>query len=177
MVTVPQATPAYSRNLLAICLGLALLTGAVFGQTIGYPFVQYDDQKYVYENQPITAGLTAGGWMAAFTHYHAQNWHPLTTLSHMLDCQLWGLNPAAHHATNVLLHAIAAMLLFYVLNAMTGWLWRSAFVAAVFAIHPLRAESVAWISERKDVLSGVFFMLTIAAYVHYARQRTRLSSG
>jgi len=173
MLNLPQSGPASSRNLLAMSIGLVLLTFAVFGKTIGYPFVQYDDQKYVYENQQITAGLTAAGSVAAFTQYHAQNWHPVTTLSHMLDCQLWGVNPAGHHATNVLLHAIAAMLLFYLLNTMTGRMWPSAFVAAVFAIHPLRAESVAWISERKDVLSGVFFMLTIAAYIRYVRRRSQ----
>src|SRR5438046_3275882 len=103
------------------------------------------------------------------------NWLPLTTISHMLDCQLYGLKPGAHHFTNVLLHSIAAILLFLVLQQMTsgpsgtGTIWRSAFVAAVFAIHPLRVESVAWISERKDVLSGVFFMLTLLAYARYVR--------
>jgi hypothetical protein len=112
--------------------------------------------------------------ISAFTQPHAQNWHPLTTISHMLDCQWFGLNPAGHHLTNVLLHAMATLLLFSVLKAMTGATWRSAFVAAVFAIHPLRAESVAWIAERKDVLSGVFFMLTLGAYVGYARDQ-RLS--
>src|SRR5437773_6086826 len=106
------------------------------------------------------------------------NWHPLTTISHMLDCQLYGLKPGAHHFTNVLLHSIAAILLFLVLQQMTsgpsgtGSIWRSAFVAAVFAIHPLRVESVAWIAERKDVLSAVFFMLTLGAYVRYTRKRT-----
>ncbi|PYL26294.1 MAG: hypothetical protein DMF37_02675, partial [Verrucomicrobia bacterium] len=107
------------------------------------------------------------GW--AFTHIHSENWHPLTTISHMLDCQLYGLKAGWHHFTNVLLHTIAAILLFIALRQMTGALWRSAFVAAVFAIHPLRVESVAWIAERKDVLSGVFFMLTLLAYVHYVR--------
>lgn len=173
MISTPDRSPVYSRNVLAIYLGLALLTCAVFGQTIRYPFVHYDDQKYVYENQRITAGLTAAGCVAAFTRFHAENWHPITTLSHMLDCQLWGLNPAGHHAANVLLHVIAAMLLFHLLKTMTGRMWRSAFVAAIFAIHPLRAESVAWISERKDVLSGVFFMLTIAAYLRYVRRPAR----
>ncbi len=97
------------------------------------------------------------------------NWHPLTTISHMFDCQLHGLKAGWHHFTNVLLHSVAAILLFFALRQMTGALWRSAFVAAVFAIHPLRVESVAWIAERKDVLSGVFFMLTLLAYVHYVR--------
>ena len=172
MISTVETVPVRPRSLLAIYFGLALLTFAVFGQAIGYPFVQYDDQNYVYENPRITAGFTTAGCVAAFTQYHADNWHPLTTLSHMLDCQVWGLDPAGHHAVNILLHATAVLLLFHVLNGMTGQIWRAAFVAAVFAIHPLRAESVAWISERKDVLSGVFFMLTIAMYVRYARQRT-----
>src|SRR6202008_4430854 len=100
---------------------------------------------------------------------HARNWHPLTTLSHMLDCQLWGVHAGGHHLTNVVLHTIAVVLLFLVLKQMTGGIWQSAFVAALFAIHPLRVESVAWISERKDVLSAVFFMLILGAYVRYAR--------
>ncbi|PYJ43549.1 MAG: hypothetical protein DME86_02660, partial [Verrucomicrobia bacterium] len=95
------------------------------------------------------------------------NWHPLTIISHMFDCQLYGLQPAGHHFTNVLLHTLAVILLFFVLRQMTGTLWQSAFVAALFAIHPLHVESVAWISERKDVLSAVFFMLTLSAYTRY----------
>jgi Flp pilus assembly protein TadD len=158
------------RTLIAVYLGLAALTWIVFGQTLRHQFVHYDDQTYVYENPEITAGITAHGIVAAFTHVHARNWHPLTTFSHMLDCQLFGLNPAGHHFTNVLLHTTAVLLLFSVLRGMTGALWRSAFVAAVFAIHPLRAESVAWVAERKDVLSAVFFMLTLGAYVYYVRQ-------
>src|SRR5207244_9716980 len=103
------------------------------------------------------------------THSHASLWHPLTTLSHMADCQIYGLKPGGHHFTNVVLHNIAAVLLFLVLRSMAGRLWASAFVAAIFAIHPMRVESVAWIAERKDVLSGVFFMLTLGAYLRYAR--------
>ena len=117
-----------------------------------------------------TGGLTAEGIAWAFTTSHASNWHPLTWLSHMLDCQLYGLKPGGHHLTNVLLHAATAILLFLVLRRMTGDLWPSAFVAAVFAIHPLRVESVAWVAERKDVLSGLFFMLTLGAYVGYVRR-------
>ncbi len=153
-----------------IHLLLALLTFSVFGQTVGHQFVRYDDQTYVYENPAVTAGITARGVIGAFTHTQARNWHPLTTISHMLDCQLFGLHPAGHHLTNVLLHTATVLLLFSILNAMTGALWRSAFVAAVFAIHPLRAESVAWIAERKDVLSGLFFMLTVGAYWNYVRR-------
>ena len=155
---------------LLIYILLAALTWGVFSQTIGHDFVAYDDQDYVYENREIAAGITWPGAVAAFTGSHARNWHPITTISHMLDCQIFGLNPAGHHLVNVLFHTAAVLLLFSVLHGMTGALWRSAFVAAVFAVHPLRAESVAWIAERKDVLSGVFFMLTLAAYAYYVRQ-------
>jgi tetratricopeptide (TPR) repeat protein len=149
-----------------------LLTGlslAVFSQTIRYNFVNFDDDMYVYNAPAIQAGLTLKGIVAAFTSPHARNWHPLTTLSHMLDCQLYSLNAGVHHATNVLLHTIAALLLFRVLRQMTGTLWKSAIVAALFAVHPLHVESVAWVSERKDVLSAVFFFLILDAYVRYAR--------
>jgi hypothetical protein len=154
----------------AVCLVLAAITFVVFGQTAGFRFVNYDDDKYVYDNPVVAQGLTFKGIVWAFTSIHASNWHPLTWLSHELDCQLYGLNPAGHHLTNVLLHTATVITLFLVLRQMTGVLWRSAFVAAVFAIHPLRAESVAWVAERKDVLSGLFFMLTIGAYVRYARR-------
>jgi tetratricopeptide (TPR) repeat protein len=159
-------------NVFSIYFALTLLIWAAFGHATGYPFVNYDDGNYVYENPQITGGLTVNGFIAAFTQSHARNWHPITTISHMLDCQLFGLNAAGHHLVNVLLHLTAALLLFSVLNAATAQVWRSAFVAAVFAIHPLRAESVAWIAERKDVLSGVFFVLTLGAYVRYVRARS-----
>lgn len=154
-----------------VYIALAVLVWSVFAGTVGHQFVNYDDQNYVYENPRIINGLTISGIASAFAQPHAQNWHPVTTISHMLDCQLFGLNPAGHHLVNVLLHVVATLLLFSGLNAMTGAFWRSAFVAAVFAIHPLRAESVGWISERKDVLSGVFFMLTLGAYVRYVRDQ------
>jgi len=154
---------------MGICIALAALSWLVFGQTLWHDFVNYDDPRYVYENTNITEGLSISGIVWAFTHIHSMNWHPLTTISHMLDCQLYGLKAGWHHCTNVLLHSIAVMLLFVGLLQMTGAFWRSAFVAAVFAIHPLRVESVAWIAERKDVLSGVFFMLTLLAYLYYVR--------
>jgi protein O-mannosyl-transferase len=152
-----------------ICLFLAALTWLVFGQTVWHDFINYDDPRYVYENTKVTSGVSLSGIAWAFTHIHSMNWHPLTTISHMLDCQVYGLKPGGHHFTNVLLHTVAAILLFLALQQMTDTFWNSAFVAAVFAIHPLRVESVAWIAERKDVLSGVFFMLTLLAYVHYVR--------
>jgi protein O-mannosyl-transferase len=153
-----------------VCLALVAITWFVFGQTLQHDFVNFDDHVYVYQNPQITHGLTAVGLIDAFTHTHARNWHPLTTISHMLDCQLYGLQAGWHHFTNVLLHTVAVLLLFLVLNQMTGAFWQSAFVASLFAIHPLHVESVAWISERKDVLSAVFFMLTLGAYVRYVRK-------
>jgi Tfp pilus assembly protein PilF len=154
----------------AVCIFLAAITFAVFWRTVHYEFVNYDDGDYVYENPVVCGGLTLNGIAQAFIHGSFDNWDPLTTISHMLDCQFYGLNPGGHHLTNVLLHTTTVIVLFLVLRGMTGFLWRSAFVAAVFAIHPLRVESVAWVSERKDVLSGLFFALTIGAYVRYARR-------
>ncbi len=155
---------------IGVCAALVILVFGVFGQTAGYGFVNFDDDAYVYENPVVSKGLSIAGMRWAFTHVHAGNWHPLTTILHMLDCQVYGLWAGGHHLTNVLLHAACVVLLFLMLREMTGALWRSAFVAAVFAIHPLRVESVAWVSELKDVLSGVFFMLTLWAYVRYARR-------
>jgi protein O-mannosyl-transferase len=152
-----------------LCLVLAAITFVVFGQTLNHEFIYLDDSEYVYENPAVAKGLTLKGIIWAFTSIHSYNWHPLTWLSHMVDCQLYGLHPAGHHLTNVLFHTATVIALFLVLRQMTGALWRSAFVAAVFAIHPLRVESVAWVAERKDVLSGLFFMLTLGAYVRYAR--------
>jgi protein O-mannosyl-transferase len=153
-----------------VCVFLAAIVWLVFGQTLGFGFVNFDDDKYVYQNPIVQKGLTLPGVVWAFTHVYASNWHPLTWLSLMLDCQCYGLNAGGHHLTNILVHTATVILLFLVLRRMTGFLWRSAFVAAVFAIHPLRVESVAWVAERKDVLSGLFFMLTIGAYVRYAQR-------
>ena len=146
-----------------------MLTWGVFGQTIRYDFVNYDDPSYVYQNARITSGITIANVVWAFTHVHSENWHPLTTITHMLDCQLHGKNAGWHHFTNVLLHALAVVLLFVALSRMTGALWRSAFVSAVFAVHPLHVESVAWASERKDTLSTFFGLLSLIAYVRYAK--------
>ena len=162
------------KNLRLVILSIFLvaITCAVFAQTAHHQFVNYDDPLYVLENAHVRAGMSWHGIAWAFTHVHSQNWHPLTTMSHMLDCQLFGLNPGAQHLVNVFWHSIVALLLFVFLRQVTGSVWRSVFVAAVFAIHPLRVESVAWISERKDVLSGAFFMLTLLAYVHWTRKQT-----
>jgi protein O-mannosyl-transferase len=157
-------------EVIGVCFVLAALTWVVFAPTIHAQFINYDDQTYVYQEPKVTAGVSVQGTIWAFTHFHSENWHPLTTISHMLDCQMYGLNPGGHHFTNIVLHTLAVILLFIVLRQMTGAIWRSGFVAAVFAIHPLHVESVAWVSERKDVLSAVFFMLILAAYTHYVRK-------
>jgi tetratricopeptide (TPR) repeat protein len=157
---------------IAIYLFLVAISLAVFGQTVRYEFVNFDDDLYVYNAPAIQAGLTVKGLALAFTSPHARNWHPLATISHMLDCQLYGLKAGGHHATSVLLHIIAVLLLFRVLRQMTGAVWKSATVAALFAVHPLHVESVAWVSERKDVLSAVFFLLMLDAYFRYTRARS-----
>jgi tetratricopeptide (TPR) repeat protein len=167
-----QESPVNGNYLVpGVCLFLAAIIWAVFGQTIKHEFIGFDDQAYVYENPMVIHGLSLKGVKWAFTHFVAGNWHPLTMMSHMLDCQLFGLNAGGHHLTNILIHTATAMLLFLGLRRMTGCLWRSAFVAAVFAIHPLRVESVAWVAERKDVLSGLFFMLTLWAYLRHAQRQ------
>jgi hypothetical protein len=148
---------------------LAVAIVVVFGQTVRHGFINFDDGQYVYENQHVQQGLTGKTVAWSFTAFYASNWHPLTWLSHAADCQLFRLNAAGHHAVNVLLHIAVAILLFLTLWRMTANLWPAAFVAAVFAVHPLRVESVAWVAERKDLLCGLFFMLTLAAYVRYVR--------
>jgi tetratricopeptide (TPR) repeat protein len=159
-----------------ICASLVILVFSVFGQTLRFDFINYDDNLTVYENPVIARGLTLPGIVMVFTQgQSAANpqgdyWHPLTWMVHMLDCQLFGMWSGGHHLTNVILHSASVVLLFLVLFQMTGALWRCAFVAAAWAIHPLRAASVAWVSELKDVLSALFFMLTLLAYVRYVRK-------
>lgn len=165
----PTPTPA-RWSLVWPCLALVAITLLVFGQTMTFDFVNYDDDVYVSNNASVAAGLTWPGLAAEFTRADCYLYHPLTMLSLMLDHQLYGLQPRGYHLTNLLLHTVSVVLLFLVLQGMTGAFWRSAFVAAIFAIHPLRAESVAWIAERKDVLSGGFFILTIGAYALYVRK-------
>ena len=150
-----------------ISLLIAALTLAVFWPAVHARFVSFDDPDYVTENAHVKGGLTASDVAWAFRTGHAGNWHPLTWMSHMLDAQLFALNPACHHLTNVLFHAANSVLLFAFFLRITGALWRSAFVAALFALHPLHVESVAWVSERKDVLSAFFFLLTLLFYGKY----------
>src|SRR5437868_7082033 len=157
-------------NTWLLALAVFALSSVVFSPATRCDFVNYDDDLYVYANPTVNRGLTISGVVRAFTQAHARNWHPLTTLSHMLDCQLFGLNPSGHHAVNVLLHGLAASTLFLALYSMTGVVWRPLLVAMIFAVHPLRVESVAWISERKDVLSALLFACILGAYANYARR-------
>ena len=156
-----------TRRTIAFCALLGLITIAVFGRVFHHDFVDYDDQDYVTENPHIQAGLTWEAVRWAFGEAHAANWIPLTWISHMLDCQLFGLNPGWHHLTNLLLHTANTLLLFLILKRMTSVVLPGGAVALLFAIHPLHVESVAWVSERKDVLSTFFFMLTVWAYARY----------
>jgi len=162
-----SAAPAQT---LAICVLLVALVVAIYGQTVTFDFVLYDDPDYVTRNPDVQGGVSAKsvGW--ALTAMHASNWHPLTWLSHMLDYQLFGANPAGHHLTNVLLHSVNTLLLFVLFRRMTAETWPSAFVAALFAVHPLHVESVAWVAERKDVLSTMFFLLAVLAYVGFVHK-------
>ncbi|MCK5722984.1 MAG: tetratricopeptide repeat protein, partial [Gammaproteobacteria bacterium] len=141
-----------------------------YWQVKDFDFICFDDKPYVTENRRVQSGLTVKGFIWAFTTFHASNWHPLTWLSHMLDCELYGLNPMGHHWTSLHIHIANTLLLFFILQYMTGALWRSAFVAALFALHPLHVESIAWVAERKDVLSTFFGMLALLAYCRYAKQ-------
>ncbi len=152
---------------LLVCLLLSLIVLAAFWQVFGHGFTNWDDDKYVTQNPHVQDGMTWDGFVWAFTTGHASNWHPLTWLSHMLDWSIFGSGAAGPHAVNLLFHIINTVLLFLVFRRMTGFVWRSAFVAALFGIHPVHVESVAWIAERKDVLSAFFWMLTMLAYVRY----------
>jgi hypothetical protein len=152
------------------CLFLVLVCLVVYVQLIGFSFVSYDDELYITKNPYIKAGLTRDSIVWAFTSGYAANWHPLTWLSHMLDMELFGLNPMAHHWTSLQIHIVNVVLLFLFLRWVTGTICRSAFVAVLFAVHPLHVESVAWISERKDVLCAFFWILSMWGYVGYVRR-------
>jgi tetratricopeptide (TPR) repeat protein len=161
------------RNTTLTSLFLIVVTFAVYWQVGSYQFVNFDDGKYILENPHVRTGLTGEGFIWAFTSTYASNWHPLTWLSHMLDVQLFGLDPGPHHLVNVLFHAINTVMLFLLLLRMTGAYWQSVFVAALFALHPLHVESVAWVAERKDVLCAFFWMLTLLLYSWYAKRPGR----
>jgi len=166
---VPAGKP---RQIAFICALLFLMVLALFGSTISFDFVNLDDDLNVTNNPVIYRGFSWDGIRSVFSLHHStiDYWHPLTFVTHMFDCEFFGLWAGGHHLTNVLIHGGVTVLLFLVLRSMTGTLWRSAFVAALFAIHPLRVESVAWVTERKDVLSGSFFILMIWAYLRYGRR-------
>lgn len=161
----------------AICVALFFATVLLFARAIGNDFVNYDDPDYVTENARVKAGLSADGIGWAMGAGVASNWHPLTWMSHMADVSLFGLNPRGHHATSVLLHACNAALAFLALRRLSGAVWASAFCAALFAWHPLRVESVAWVSERKDVLSGFFGFVVLWAYAGYVERRRAGGGG
>jgi protein O-mannosyl-transferase len=155
---------------LILCLLLALATLAIYNPVARAPFLNYDDQVYVTENAPVRAGLTWNSIVWSFRTPRAVDWHPLTWLSYLMDRQMFGMKPAGYHLTNVLLHTANAVLLFLILASATGLVWRSLAVAALFALHPMNVESVAWIAERKNVLSMFFFLVALAAYGWYARR-------
>jgi len=155
---------------LLICLLLTAILLLVYGQVIHFNFTNIDDQWYVTENSHIQNGISARSIAWAFTSIHAANWHPLTSLSLMIDHDIYCLKAGGYHFTNLLFHVINTLLLFLLLNKMTGSIYRSLFVAALFGLHPMHVESVAWISARKDVLSTFFWLLTIWAYTSYSKQ-------
>jgi len=155
-----------------ICIFLMVATFCIYSQIQDHEFINFDDDVYITNNLNVQAGLTSESFKWAFTTSHPPYWHPMTWLSHMLDYQLYGLHPKGHYLTNLFLHISSVLILFIVLLRMTGALWQSGFVAAMFALHPLNVESVAWIAERKNVLSTLFWLMTMWAYIHYAEKPT-----
>jgi tetratricopeptide (TPR) repeat protein len=155
------------RNAMILCVALIAVTIGVFLQTADHRFINFDDPGYVTENPRVKGGLTGENVAWAFSATAMSNWHPLTWLSHMTDVEMFGLDPRGHHLTNVFFHAASTLLLFFLLAQITGAPWQSLFVAALFALHPLHVESVAWVAERKDVLSGFFWFLTLLLYARY----------
>lgn len=179
-MTQPEATPNDYTSLrvrFAVYAALALLTVAVYGRIVAHGFVGFDDDRYITENEYVVQGLTAESLHWAFTGIHHATWHPLTSVSHLVDVELFGLAPGAHHAVNLLLHVANALLMLFVFHRMTGSFWRSALVAALFAVHPFHVESVAWASSRKDVLSTLLFLLTLASYVSFTTRRRPFHYG
>jgi len=156
---------------LLFCLLLAILILIPYYQVKNFGFISLDDGLYVSKNMHVQNGIKISEIKWAFLNFDSSNWHPITWLSHMFDCELYGLNPSGHHWTNLLIHIANSLLLFFILFHMTGFYWRSFLVAILFAIHPLHVESVVWISERKDVLSTLFFMLTLGAYYGFVKKK------
>ena len=177
---MPAAKSIKNQWCVPICVVLALATIILYWPATRDSFINFDDDAYITDNPHVSRGLTWSGVVWAFSSGYADNWHPLTWISHMTDCSLFGLHPAGHHFVSVLFHVANTLLLFILLNNLTGAIWRSAFVAALFAWHPLHVESVAWASERKDVLSAFFWMLSLIAYARYAKydiDRRSISNG
>lgn len=170
-------TPAPARLVLWLCLALALGTAALYSPITRHPFIHFDDDDYIIGNNHVTSGLQATNVVWAFTTSAQANWHPLTWISHQADCTLFALNPGGHHLVNLLYHVANTLLLFLFLLRATGAHWRAAVVAALFAWHPMHVESVAWASERKDVLSTFFWLLSMLAYLEYARHVPGASGG
>jgi len=171
MLTPPVDSKTVKRSISwGICAALMLIVVAAYWPLAGYEFIGYDDNDYVWQNPHVLGGLSWPGAVWAFIHFHVGNWHPLTWLSHMLDVQWYGLNAGGHHATSLVFHVINTLLLFLWLQRLTGFTWRSALVAALFGLHPLHVESVAWVAERKDVLSTFFFLLALWAYTRYVQK-------
>src|SRR5579863_2866099 len=162
--------PVSQRRATEICILLAVLVLSLYSPVIKHPFANYDDPEYVTANQFVQAGLSRATIVWALTATDASNWHPLTWMSHALDCQIYGLSAAGHHLTSLLLHITNAVLLCLLLLRATGAKWRSFLVAALFAIHPLNVESVAWVAERKNLLCTFFFLLGLGAYGWYSRK-------
>jgi Flp pilus assembly protein TadD len=167
---VQEQSPSFQKSTLWISLALIALTVLIYAPVATHDFLNYDDTDYVSQNPDVAAGLTWHGVVWAFTTGHSSNWHPLTWLSHMLDVQLFGMHPGPHHVVNLLFHIANTILLFLLLYRWTGEQGRSAFVAALFAVHPLHVQSVAWVAERKDMLSTLFWLLTLWAYGYYVKE-------
>ncbi|HSY17954.1 MAG TPA: tetratricopeptide repeat protein [Candidatus Acidoferrales bacterium] len=170
MTRSEHPVPGDRRVVFGVCVFLAVVIFAVFGQALHFGFVNLDDDLYVTENPLVKAGLTAHGLAQVFTQPMCSFYHPFTMITLMLDAQIYGENAGGYHLTNLLIHAVTSIILFLALRQMTGTLWSSAFIATMFAVHPLHVESVAWVAERKDVMGGLFFALTLWAYVRYAQK-------
>ncbi|HMT06770.1 MAG TPA: tetratricopeptide repeat protein [Pyrinomonadaceae bacterium] len=155
----------YSTTIIVV--GLVAVCLAIYGQTYRFDFINIDDRQYIYENPVVASGLNSNSIWWAFTAVYSGNWHPVTWLTHLLDVQLYGMNAGGHHATNVIIHTLASVLAYSAFNRLTGTVWQSAAVAALFAVHPAHVESVAWIAERRDVLTGLFMMLTLITYTKF----------
>ena len=168
----PLADEANKTVKITIYVLLVLATFAVYSQVQDHEFIDFDDDLYITNNLNVRTGLTIESIKWAFTPSHTSYWIPMTWLSHMLDYQLYGLHPKGHYLTNLFLHISSVLILFIVLLRMTGALWKSCFVAAMFALHPLNVESVVWIAERKNVLSTLFWLMTMWTYIHYAEKPT-----